>query len=220
MSGLPPLARGARTNPVDPVHVVRPTPACAGSTDNHPGLSSLCRAYPRLRGEHITVIAKETRRQGLPPLARGAPQQAPARPDPRGPTPACAGSTSRRRCTPQRRWAYPRLRGEHADDVPAHGWTPGLPPLARGAPVLATAHVWRLRPTPACAGSTGVSAAGRAGRGAYPRLRGEHCLSRSAARSAVGLPPLARGARLPASFTGLLTGPTPACAGSTSVGSV
>ena len=72
---------------------------------------------------------------GLPPLARGALALLPFGGAGRGPTPAGAGSTTLARCLTERPRAYPRWRGEHTSDAFEYLVVPGLPPLARGAPI-------------------------------------------------------------------------------------
>ena len=132
-----------------------------------------------------------------------------------GPTPACAGSTSRIRPASTGRRAYPRLRGEHGGAGEGYVRAGGLPPLARGAPSRPRSERPRRRPTPACAGSTWVRQPRTPEPRAYPRLRGEHGADAPASQLRMGLPPLARGAPARTRGRGGHAGPTPACAGST-----
>ena len=172
--GLPPLARGALSRRRPRAARRRPTPACAGST--------------------IRVRPMPDRRDGLPPLARGAPGVRRHLRGVHGPTPACAGSTRRRRSRPAGRRAYPRLRGEHLLNWAVVKLLVGLPPLARGALDRHRSLARRPGPTPACAGSTPKGILNPAAQRAYPRLRGEHGHKTLDEQSAMGLPPLARGA--------------------------
>ncbi len=192
--GLPPLARGAHRCGHRLRFLSGPTPACAGSTPEllHP--TSRRQAYPRLRGEHLKMLPPVIAALGLPPLARGAPQELHALPAQPRPTPACAGSTTTRLPSAPPIRAYPRLRGEHLNDEPRKLCLRGLPPLARGARMVWRSSPASVGPTPACAGSTQRLIAPASQCAAYPRLRGEHRASASTVTDRAGLPPLARGA--------------------------
>ena len=216
--GLPPLARGAPRADGTLLRGAGPTPACAGSTWAISSASSMSRAYPRLRGEHSTLLPGPSLAMGLPPLARGARCDGQMRHRVAWPTPACAGSTDGRHQAAARSKAYPRLRGEHSARIACSAAAEGLPPLARGAPNHVMAMLDVSRPTPACAGSTITSISVLLAVEAYPRLRGEHIRPNSRPETTEGLPPLARGAPRDASQLGRSRGPTPACAGSTSRG--
>ena len=197
-------------------HVVaRPTPACAGSTRRGRPTNSGTRAYPRLRGEHSRSSPGRRRSRGLPPLARGAHRGGLRSRAAWGPTPACAGSTGRPRCSRSPPGAYPRLRGEHCVAPAKSFGARGLPPLARGAQLHDLLHREARGPTPACAGSTRYRRSRRARWWAYPRLRGEHAGCPATPGPPDGLPPLARGAPGGGRVQTGYGRPTPACAGST-----
>src|SRR5690606_35228883 len=89
---------------------------------------------------------------------------------------------------------HPRSRGEHSDDAVTAGDAVDSPPLARGA------HVRRGRSrlhhglTPARAGSTPRTIAGRLWSRTHPRSRGEHDGDRIWKAKRLDSPPLARGA--------------------------
>ena len=136
------------------------------------------------------------------------------RADPR-PTPAGAGSTMNTGIPGSRRTAYPRWRGEHAEEVASVVTMLGLPPLARGAQPRPRRPPCRPGPTPAGAGSTPLLALWGTVWWAYPRWRGEHGTLRGAPTELLGLPPLARGARQRRCRRSVDPGPTPAGAGST-----
>ena len=154
VTGLPPLARGARRLWRRRYGDRRPTPACAGSTTAAAMRTSTRTAYPRLRGEHPVSAVCRVSVTGLPPLARGARGSHGLERTVTGPTPACAGSTRRQRARAHSHRAYPRLRGEHSAESLSQHQPQGLPPLARGARSVGVRLRDRLRPTPACAGST------------------------------------------------------------------
>ena len=233
--GLPPLARGARHRKKLPLGLEWPTPAGAGSTVAVSRDEPPFRAYPRWRGEHSPSHTMLCALIGLPPLARGARVRVLSFAVDDGPTPAGAGSTASsrsRRCwtrpTPAgagstlcgrfrscSRWAYPRWRGEHDTRAVSVRAIIGLPPLARGAPEKRSAACRRSGPTPAGAGSTQRRLMTCSAISAYPRWRGEHCRSVTGVFTAMGLPPLARGAPPCRADAGHDRRPTPAGAGST-----
>ena len=129
---------------------------------------------------------------GLPPLVRGARAATVGRVQLHGPTPAGAGSTTRRRRDAARCRAYPRWCGEHETARTEVLWRNGLPPLVRGAPGRERPHRPRHRPTPAGAGSTSTAAWSPGGQQTYPRWCGEHALSDFREQFSEGLPPLVR----------------------------
>ncbi len=168
-----------------------------------------------MRGEQLTLVRMIVSGKGPSPRARGAHLRSPVGAGQQGLIPACAGSTvtDDARSVPAR--AHPRVRGEHnAGSGNMLCWT-GSSPRARGArqPQALT----RVRPglIPACAGSTGAQGCSVCGRGAHPRVRGEHVLSGSNPYNKAGSSPRARGAHVdePAGLVGW--GLIPACAGST-----
>ena len=91
--------------------------------------------------------------------------------------------------------AYPLSRGEHSRPILATAYCAGLPPLARGTPILYLAEGHTIRLTPARAGNTASASPASPPAGAYPRSRGEHSCPSSVYRDWKGLPPLARGTR-------------------------
>ena len=91
----------------------------------------------------------------------------------------------------------------------------GLPPPARGARVRSYGTEPVYRSTPACAGSTPLRWWPCSPHSVYPRLRGEHDFAIWRVPYRAGLPPPARGARIPQAPPGASSRSTPACAGST-----
>ncbi len=97
--------------------------------------------------------------------------------------------------TPDRRGAYPRVRGGTLLFVAPEdaGW--GLSPRARGNRQKLSADDWKHGPIPACAGEPLVRGERDQFVGAYPRVRGGTTNSRPLAASIWGLSPRARGNR-------------------------
>jgi len=91
----------------------------------------------------------------------------------------------------------------------------GSPPPARGARDPRPVAPGRWRITPACAGSTAATTAGRSASTDHPRLRGEHIDPYRRRLRSLGSPPPARGALVWCSRGGARPRITPACAGST-----
>ena len=170
-------------------------PACAGSTSRATVTSECSRAHPRMRGEHLVVVASNSPLGGSSPHARGAlllPHPPTLR---RGLIPACAGSTFYVIRPLGRLPAHPRMRGEHR---------PGV--LRRGR---------ATRLIPACAGSTNGVGTISSTAAAHPRMRGEHLLTELHDRRRGGSSPHARGALTAALGPLRLRRLIPACAGST-----
>ena len=111
--GSSPPARGALVTAQILGGGVGIIPACAGSTQTHSRVQRQPRDHPRLRGEHIKRAAIALGDQGSSPPARGARLRGRAQFHEVGIIPACAGSTHRRRPSPQVFRDHPRLRGEH-----------------------------------------------------------------------------------------------------------
>src|SRR5690606_38703091 len=104
--------------------------------------------HPRLRGEHQVASMMSSSRDGSPPPARGAPNNAWRMLVPNGITPACAGSTGAAEGTVVEIADHPRLRGEHVAERPLELDSLGSPPPARGAPARSCRCWCRSRITP------------------------------------------------------------------------
>ena len=131
--------------------------------------------------------------------------------------PACAGSTSRSRRARSRRWAHPRMRGEHERIAASDLDRTGSSPHARGAPGERADGVPPGGLIPACAGSTTRSACRTSRTWAHPRMRGEHEGDGDTLAKGDGSSPHARGAPSSGSRSRRSAGLIPACAGSTAV---
>mgnify|MGYP001190351610 CR=1 FL=1 len=180
--------------------VLRLTPACAGTTLGRGSRRRRTGAHPRVRGDDSSSHVPMPESAGSPPRARG--RRAGGRPEGVPPrlTPACAGTTSRtRRAAPLARGSPPRARGRRG----------GVGAWGRG-----------LGLTPACAGTTWRTAPPGRSRWAHPRVRGDDASVMPTASTNFGSPPRARGRhrRRQQGVGGERL--TPACAGTTSVGTV
>ena len=239
VSGLPPPARGSlRTGRVRHARLTGSTPACAGITVQYAGTHD--RRYglpPPARGPLDAIacgvvgvrstpacagITRSVRSGPLvarsTPACAGITSHAPTSDDRhRRSTPACAGITvPRARPGASHAGLPPPARGSPVLDRPA-GTERGLPPPARGPLVLRRCPRRRGRSTPACAGITTRRPRARVRMiEVYPRLRGDHCPERNRACSTRGLPPPARGPPLHGLLTIAASRSTPACAGTTS----
>ena len=212
---LPPRVRGARLRDAVLMADDRLTPACAGSTSGQRHGTGNVTTYPRVCGEHHTAVLAVTSGHDLPPRVRGARRINKRWRNAAGLTPACAGSTSRRRRGAARAPTYPRVCGEHPRSSPLSGSDIDLPPRVRGARARAGGWGLGMRLTPACAGSTPPAARSAAGRSTYPRVCGEHSCLPDGRVTRIDLPPRVRGAPQPGLLGHLAGRLTPACAGST-----
>ena len=154
-------------------------------------------------------------RQGSSPFARGVLCGIPSILRNQRIIPACAGSTSLCVSTSSFPEDHPRLRGEYCTVNERRNHRIGSPPLARGVPTTAPNKAGGNRITPACAGSTIMSAVFFISRRDHPRLRGEYVLTLVIVKGDVGSSPLARGVQQRRSCWTCDTRIIPACAGST-----
>ena len=212
--GSSPHARGALVYEMCRLNPSGIIPACAGSTRARCGPGPWSGDHPRMRGEHASARPPARRGwdhprmrgehentehdvmtvQGSSPHARGAHSVYLAARSLGGIIPACAGSTPRACGRSLGSRDHPRMRGEHAANNASRGGVGGSSPHARGALSLQMAEARELGIIPACAGSTRVSARGRAHLGDHPRMRGEHRGADSGRAGWAGSSPHARGA--------------------------
>ena len=189
---------------------------------NYPGRSQAfdehgaCRRPPRVRGEHMRLLAHEAHSDGSAPRARGTQSTTRSTGAGHRVSPACAGNTSRP--ARSRRWmpGQPRVRGEHRtlSDGVVCGY--GSAPRARGTRSRQLAdEVWN-RVSPACAGNTVLQGGDNGGFPGQPRVRGEHTTTLEGALSGSGSAPRARGTlhQYGSGVHGHRV--SPACAGNTS----
>ena len=213
LRGSPPHARGRRAGGHREARSSWLTPACAGTS--LAAWSPLVdrRAHPRMRGDVRTSGIPIASKSGSPPHARGRLRKGAACDRSDGLTPACAGTSQRRRRPAARRGAHPRMRGDVGFHRGVADEGAGSPPHARGRPPPGTAQAPVRGLTPACAGTSKSANPHTRMSWAHPRMRGDVSRMSIAPAKIRGSPPHARGrrrqARPPASRPGL----TPACAG-------
>ncbi|KMT81206.1 hypothetical protein SEEN6807_12445 [Salmonella enterica subsp. enterica serovar Newport str. 36807] len=110
--------------------------------------------YPRWRGEHCRVYARDNKVTGLSPLARGTHRTNLFFPVPVRFIPAGAGNTGGPRPQYRADAVYPRWRGEHGNRLHTLRNESGLSPLARGTHRNAIRSNLTDRFIPAGAGNT------------------------------------------------------------------
>ena len=118
-------------------------------------------------------MAKMTRAEGSPPLARGTERETIGKINIAGITPACAGNSW---VHPMKSMAiedHPRLRGEQPVRSLLGAQGGGSPPLARGTDSARDGEVIPRRITPACAGNSPHFLCLHFLDWDHPRLRGE-----------------------------------------------
>ena len=190
-------------------------PACAGSTDIHDHIIKGGKDHPRMRGEHQRRRSSSAMSRGSSPHARGALRVPVAGMPRRGIIPACAGSTAFGGVSKTVTRDHPRMRGEHLSHHRMVMTALGSSPHARGALGSKATYGSLKGIIPACAGSTKSLGRIPMGCGDHPRMRGEHCSTRTMLEPCAGSSPHARGAPPGREVLGENAGIIPACAGST-----
>ena len=149
-------------------------PAYAGNTLPSHGCKRTSRDHPRLRGEHVSVLAPRDIGSGSSPLARETHRTMERGLEEGRIIPACAGNIQTSVLGASGVQDHPRLRGEHEDSSIERLKEEGSSPLARGT------HSEEVPPTegpgiiPACAGNTDMTLTAIWQGSDHPRLRGEH----------------------------------------------
>ena len=111
--GSSPHTRGAPILVHIPSATPRIIPAYAGSTRKTPSTPCLQRDHPRIRGEHLYMLASASERVGSSPHTRGALEMTLHKNGLVGIIPAYAGSTYDFDVWCWNSWDHPRIRGEH-----------------------------------------------------------------------------------------------------------
>ena len=238
--GSPPRARGhLGGGPVD-VRLLGLTPACAGTSRRWTGRCTPARAHPRVRGDIIVGDSFKPRDRGsLTPACAGTSRRwtgrcTPARAHPRvrgdisavdrsmyacsGSPPRARGHHRRRQLqTPRQGLTHPRVRGDILSDGAFRLYVSGSPPRARGHLGGGPVDVRLLGLTPACAGTSCLTALSGCMCRAHPRVRGDIGWEPAYDTVVAGSPPRARGHRDHCDADAALPGLTPACAGTSVV---
>ena len=151
---IPPRARGRVTRFHSYSLRNGNTPACAGKSTCRLLRPVLAWKYPRVRGEEDGPPVHVIRTAEIPPRARGRGRPPRPRDTHRGNTPACAGKSWCTSHLHDKRWKYPRVRGEELNYMGVVSRVAEIPPRARGREspngTLAGIH----GNTPACAGKS------------------------------------------------------------------
>ena len=108
-------------------------------------------------------------------------------------TPACAGTTIRGLCLCFGYWDHPRLCGDYIFKHGSHSICIGSPPPVRGLQIQNTKILWKLRITPACAGTTRIINFLPECKEDHPRLCGDYIDWLAKIRYEPGSPPPVRG---------------------------
>ena len=151
---------------------------------------------PRMRGEHVDILALGMLTVGSSPHARGTPNPASLDPQRGRFIPACAGNT---RGWPARCWdqaVHPRMRGEHKSKMCIRIISTGSSPHARGTHQCSAAGARQRRFIPACAGNTSTVMPAWSFSPVHPRMRGEHLVDLDLENLTAGSSPHARGTLL------------------------
>ena len=138
---------------------------------------------------------------------------------------ACSGSPPRARGhhrrrqlqTPRQGLTHPRVRGDILSDGAFRLYVSGSPPRARGHLGGGPVDVRLLGLTPACAGTSCLTALSGCMCRAHPRVRGDIGWEPAYDTVVAGSPPRARGHRDHCDADAALPGLTPACAGTSVV---
>ena len=171
--------------------------------------------HPRIRGEHSWSSQPITSRSGSSPHTRGALVDALDGDVEDGIIPAYAGSTTKYGHVRMATGDHPRIRGEHLIIRAHSSCTLGSSPHTRGALFGRVDDDVLAGIIPAYAGSTRGSSRLRPAPRDHPRIRGEHCMTRSRGYRPKGSSPHTRGARQHAEVREHFGGIIPAYAGST-----
>ena len=171
--------------------------------------------HPRIRGEHRSVTASPTSKNGSSPHTRGALRDTPAQNVDARIIPAYAGSTIRAKAYDPNRRDHPRIRGEHRLFTEYERRGGGSSPHTRGAHTALMTQIGTIGIIPAYAGSTRCSRRATSACRDHPRIRGEHLGTLTVTMWGVGSSPHTRGAPAFRPVHRRRSGIIPAYAGST-----
>ena len=154
MIGSPPQVRGKQSVYKSVCAVPRITPAGAGKTSSSYRTTIHLQDHPRRCGENSITAAVLWVHGGSPPQVRGKRDAMLRVRQCLRITPAGAGKTCCRACTPCRCRDHPRRCGENFADVNKSFSLLGSPPQVRGKHYAASGMFSDVRITPAGAGKT------------------------------------------------------------------
>ena len=194
--GSSPHTRGALHRRQAVRQAVRIIPAYAGSTRGPRFRGGRRGDHPRIRGEHLYMLASASERVGSSPHTRGALVGEDRAEVVVGIIPAYAGSTGGPRSRRRLYGDHPRIRGEHSVSARSCATVLGSSPHTRGAPPSHSPPMDTGRIIPAYAGSTAPTAGIHRRNTDHPRIRGEHRGFGVEVPAAGGSSPHTRGARL------------------------
>ena len=191
----PPRGRGRPRTQRRAGPVGRLTPAWAGKTRRPWPWGRGAPTHPRVGGEDRMTDRGAGWTYDSPPRGRGRPFEEPAGPKRGRLTPAWAGKTHVGASINGPRPTHPRVGGEDTELHGVESLRVDSPPRGRGRRRLRAGGRLRHRLTPAWAGKTSDSPAGRQAQSTHPRVGGEDLVPVWPNSRAVDSPPRGRGRR-------------------------
>ena len=155
-AGSPPPMRGKATEKYNGVSKKGITPAYAGKSKTHAGMSTPAADHPRLCGEKHIINNYILKEPGSPPPMRGKDKHRFRKNGRNGITPAYAGKSPTLSDVHEVSRDHPRLCGEKLTHAALPFDRLGSPPPMRGKVVRHTHTQDRFRITPAYAGKSGI----------------------------------------------------------------
>ncbi len=213
--GTAPHARGPPQHPGPVGDSPGNSPACAGTTSPCGVLLSLVGEQPRMRGDHPLECCRIPLASGTAPHARGPPRGICGVSRWLGNSPACAGTTPPRSTTATTCGEQPRMRGDHQGTPAYRIVNLGTAPHARGPRNSDGVYAGGVGNSPACAGTTTACDWFKSRGREQPRMRGDHSPLAEKKERMAGTAPHARGPHDTTGPTELVSGNSPACAGTT-----
>ncbi len=191
------------------------TPACAGTTGTPSPAKTATTDHPRVCGDYRNCAKQCKPGIGSPPRVRGLLRLLPDRRRPDRITPACAGTTTAERRSPNEAQDHPRVCGDYLCAMASSARQAGSPPRVRGLLAEMPEFCTSTGITPACAGTTIFPVDVFAGLEDHPRVCGDYNTPFRLLPWQVGSPPRVRGLPRRDPIASHQPGITPACAGTT-----
>ena len=212
-SMFPPHARGWTRRPGRVGAYPGVSPACAGMDPFTMSYRVLLEGFPRMRGDGPSSAALMTVAAKFPPHARGWTVAQGHTRRRRAVSPACAGMDLMDLQPFQRRFRFPRMRGDGPllrDDLSPSA---PFPPHARGWTLGLYYEAYASMVSPACAGMDRLLSRCRRARRCFPRMRGDGPVQADIESVTTAFPPHARGWTSVHHADDRARGVSPACAG-------